>query len=169
MEKRKEEHGTTRWKIVFVVVVSNRVLNYVCVWCCVLLACSRWWMATESNFKKIYTKKIIKWLRRHERPVIGDAVSIVHLDDDLVVVHKPPSVPVSSVVSIPLQLLFVPLFHLLLLLLLLLLPNIPQWKTNCKLIVKYQQETTGEHIFHFPPCVPSLFAFLWFLATCNPA
>jgi hypothetical protein len=27
--------------------------------------------------------------------VIGDAVSIVHLDDDLVVVHKPPSVPVS--------------------------------------------------------------------------
>lgn len=34
-------------------------------------------------------------LRRHERPVLGEAVSIVHLDDDLVVVHKPPSVPVS--------------------------------------------------------------------------
>jgi 23S rRNA-/tRNA-specific pseudouridylate synthase len=39
--------------------------------------------------------KIKKRLRRHERPVIGDAVSIVHLDEDLVVVHKPPSVPVS--------------------------------------------------------------------------
>ena len=32
---------------------------------------------------------------RHERPVLGEAVSIVHCDDDLVVVHKPPSVSVS--------------------------------------------------------------------------
>ena len=27
--------------------------------------------------------------------MLGEAVSIVHLDDELVVVHKPPSVPVS--------------------------------------------------------------------------
>ena len=38
-------------------------------------------------------------LRRHERPVLGEAVSIVHLDDELVVVHKPPSVPVSFAFS----------------------------------------------------------------------
>ena len=38
---------------------------------------------------------------RHERPVLGEAVSIVHLDDDLVVVHKPPSVPVSFVSLVP--------------------------------------------------------------------
>lgn len=49
----------------------------------------------KKNQTNKRTKQNKKRLRRHERPVIGDAVSIVHLDEDLVVVHKPPSVPVS--------------------------------------------------------------------------
>ena len=42
----------------------------------------------------------VNLLRRHERPVLGEAVSIVHLDDELVVVHKPPSVPVSCLLQL---------------------------------------------------------------------
>jgi 23S rRNA-/tRNA-specific pseudouridylate synthase len=69
----------------------------VCCSACDLLIEWRWKNKMYNLKKKNQTNetKNKKRLRRHERPVIGDAVSIVHLDEDLVVVHKPPSVPVS--------------------------------------------------------------------------
>ncbi|KZS10787.1 RNA pseudouridylate synthase domain-containing protein 2, partial [Daphnia magna] len=49
----------------------------------------------DIDYRLKHNDLLANIVHRHERPVIGDAVSIVHLDDDLVVVHKPPSVPVS--------------------------------------------------------------------------
>ena len=34
-------------------------------------------------------------VHRHEPPVIGDRINIIHKDDDLVVINKPPSIPVG--------------------------------------------------------------------------
>uniref|UniRef100_A0A0P5H1X9 Pseudouridylate synthase RPUSD2 n=1 Tax=Daphnia magna TaxID=35525 RepID=A0A0P5H1X9_9CRUS len=48
----------------------------------------------DIDYRLKHNDLLANIVHRHERPVIGDAVSIVHLDDDLVVVHKPPSVPV---------------------------------------------------------------------------
>jgi len=33
-------------------------------------------------------------VHRHEPPVIGDKINIIHKDDNLVVINKPPSIPV---------------------------------------------------------------------------
>ena len=33
-------------------------------------------------------------VHRHEPPVIGNSINIIHKDDDLVVINKPPSIPV---------------------------------------------------------------------------
>ena len=35
-------------------------------------------------------------VHRHEPPVIGDKINIIHKDDDLVVINKPPSIPVCA-------------------------------------------------------------------------
>ena len=37
-------------------------------------------------------------VHRHEPPVIGERINIIHKDDDLVVINKPPSIPVCCVV-----------------------------------------------------------------------
>lgn len=34
-------------------------------------------------------------IRRHEVPVTSDPIEVVHMDEDLVVVNKPASIPVS--------------------------------------------------------------------------
>jgi len=48
----------------------------------------------DVDYRLKHNDLLANIVHRHERPVLGEAVSIVHLDDDLVVVHKPPSVPV---------------------------------------------------------------------------
>ena len=35
-------------------------------------------------------------IRRHEVPVSSEEIKIVHIDEDLVVVNKPASIPVSN-------------------------------------------------------------------------
>lgn len=35
--------------------------------------------------------------RRHEVPVTSDPIEVVHMDEDLVVVNKPASIPVSFI------------------------------------------------------------------------
>ena len=37
-------------------------------------------------------------VHRHEPPVVGERINIIHKDDDLVVINKPPSIPVCCVV-----------------------------------------------------------------------
>ncbi len=91
--------------------------------------------------------------------MIGDAVSIVHLDDDLVVVHKPPSVPVSCYYfynSFSCFLFFVPPLYI---------PAIEtNWKPNGKISTtsnrRKKRRKKIPFIFHHLdiPLVPSLFA-----------
>ena len=37
-------------------------------------------------------------VHRHEPPVVAERINIIHKDDDLVVINKPPSIPVCCVV-----------------------------------------------------------------------
>ena len=39
-------------------------------------------------------------VHRHEPPVVGDKIDIIHKDDDLVVINKPPSIPVCFVMCV---------------------------------------------------------------------
>ena len=36
-------------------------------------------------------------VHRHEPPVVGERINIIHKDDNLVVINKPPSIPVCCV------------------------------------------------------------------------
>lgn len=46
-------------------------------------------------------KATLSWLRlvccRHEVPVTSEPITVIHMDEDVVVVNKPASIPVSGV------------------------------------------------------------------------
>lgn len=53
----------------------------------------------ESTRKR--NKATLSWLRlvccRHEVPVTSEPITVIHMDEDVVVVNKPASIPVSGV------------------------------------------------------------------------
>lgn len=55
----------------------------------------------KKNFKNIFWMKKCHYIKsvvfyRHEVPVTSQPITIVHMDDDIVVVNKPASIPVSG-------------------------------------------------------------------------
>lgn len=65
-------------------------VRHVCVCVCVCETCKR-----KRN------KATLSWLRlvccRHEVPVTSEPITVIHMDEDVVVVNKPASIPVSGV------------------------------------------------------------------------
>lgn len=61
---------------------------YACVCMCEICKCKR-------------NKATLSWLRlvccRHEVPVTSEPITVIHMDEDVVVVNKPASIPVSGV------------------------------------------------------------------------
>lgn len=51
--------------------------------------------------KRKWSKATLSWLRlvccRHEVPVTSEPITVIHMDEDVVVVNKPASIPVSGV------------------------------------------------------------------------
>lgn len=55
----------------------------------------------REMFKCKWSKATLSWLRlvccRHEVPVTSEPITVIHMDEDVVVVNKPASIPVSGV------------------------------------------------------------------------
>lgn len=51
---------------------------------------------TSFQFWQFYFENDTNSNERHETPVLDHPIKIVHIDDDLVVLDKPGSIPVSS-------------------------------------------------------------------------
>ena len=47
------------------------------------------------SMKNCFDYRLLKW-PRHEVPVCAEDIRILHMDDDIVVVDKPASIPVSK-------------------------------------------------------------------------
>lgn len=78
----------------------------VCVCMCVCTCTStyvhsRAYMWYERRCKRKRNKATLSWLRlvccRHEVPVTSEPITVIHMDEDVVVVNKPASIPVSGV------------------------------------------------------------------------
>lgn len=50
-----------------------------------------------DNYENIMNNKIWKLLNRHETPVLDHPIKIIYVDNDLVVLDKPCSLPVSKI------------------------------------------------------------------------
>lgn len=77
---------------------------YVCVCVCVRMFARRGRASTcvlREMRKCKRNKATLSWLRlvccRHEVPVTSEPITVIHMDEDVVVVNKPASIPVSGV------------------------------------------------------------------------
>lgn len=77
-----------------------RVCMCVCM-CTYTYVYSRAYMWYERRCKRKRNKATLSWLRlvccRHEVPVTSEPITVIHMDEDVVVVNKPASIPVSGV------------------------------------------------------------------------
>lgn len=78
----------------------SRVCTNVCACACVYDAYVRHVRVCETCKRK-RNKATLSWLRlvccRHEVPVTSEPITVIHMDEDVVVVNKPASIPVSGV------------------------------------------------------------------------
>jgi len=82
----------------------------VCVCVCACACACEYVTCTSTNVhyvrvcemcKRKRNKATLSWLRlvccRHEVPVTSEPITVIHMDEDVVVVNKPASIPVSGV------------------------------------------------------------------------
>jgi len=87
-----------------------RVCVCVCVRACACACACEYVTCTSTNVhyvrvcemcKRKRNKATLSWLRlvccRHEVPVTSEPITVIHMDEDVVVVNKPASIPVSGV------------------------------------------------------------------------
>lgn len=76
----------------------SRVCTNVCACACAYIYA---YVRVCETCKRKRNKATLSWLRlvccRHEVPVTSEPITVIHMDEDVVVVNKPASIPVSGV------------------------------------------------------------------------